>query len=344
MKAIRLVGLNEMKMFDVPAPQIINDTDVLIRMTHVGVCGSDVHYYTQGRIGSQIVKYPFTVGHEGAGIVEKVGSDVSRVKPGDCIAIDPAMPCNNCDQCRSGRHHTCRNLLFLGCPGQAEGCLSEYIVMPEGSCFALGDKVTQDEGSLSEPLCVGYYGVKLSDVKPGMNIGILGAGPIGMSVLVSANTKNVGNIYMTDKLDYRLALAKKDGAGWTGNPDKLDIAAEIKVLQPEMLDIVYECSGQQEAIDQALNLLKPGGKLMIIGIPEIDRYSFSVDEMRRKEICIQNVRRQNGVVEECLELIQNGKINLKNWVTHRFPLERTNDAFQLVAHYKDEVLKAMIEI
>ena len=344
MKAIRLVGIKEMQMFEVPTPQIINDTDVLIRMTHVGVCGSDVHYYTQGRIGSQIVEFPFTVGHEGAGIVEKVGSRVSKVKPGDHIAIDPAMPCGKCDQCLAGRHHTCRNLRFLGCPGQAEGCLSEYIVMPEGSCFVLGDKVTQDEGSLSEPLCVGYYGVKLSDVKPGMNIGILGAGPIGMSVLVSAQTKNIGNIYMTDKLDYRLTLAKKDGAYWTGNPDKLDIAAEVKAMQPEMLDIVYECCGQQEAIDQALNLLKPGGKLMIIGIPEVDFYSFSVDEMRRKEICIQNVRRQNGVVEECLDLIQNGRINLKNWVTHRFPLEKANDAFQLVANYKDEVLKAMIEI
>jgi L-iditol 2-dehydrogenase len=344
MRAIRLVGINEMKMFDVPTPQIINDTDVLIRMTHVGVCGSDVHYYTQGRIGSQVVAYPFTVGHEGAGIVEKTGSRVTRVKPGDRIAIDPAMPCGTCDQCLAGRHHTCRKLRFLGCPGQAEGCLSEYIVMPEGSCFVLGKNVTQDEGSLSEPLCVGYYGVKLSDVKAGMNIGILGAGPIGMSVLVSARTKNVGHIFMTDKLDYRLALAKKEEASWEGNPDKKDIAAEVKAMQPDMLDIVYECCGKQEAIDQAISLLKPGGKLVVIGIPEVDRYSFSVDEMRRKEICIQNVRRQNGVVEECLGLIENGKIDLKDWVTHRFPLEKTNDAFQLVANYRDGVLKAMIEI
>lgn len=344
MKAIRLTGINKMEMFDISKPEIVNNHDVLIRMTHVGICGSDVHYYSQGRIGSQVVKYPFTIGHEGAGTVEKTGSEVTRVKPGDRIAIDPAMPCEKCDQCLNGRPHTCRNLKFLGCPDQAEGCLSEYIVMPENSCFPLPTGVTQEESSLSEPLCVGYYGVKLSDIKEGMNIGILGAGPIGMSVLVSSIALKAGKIFVTDKLDYRLGMAKSQGAFWTGNPDTQDIVKQIKNVQTDMLDIVYECCGKQEAVDQAVSLLKPGGKLMIIGIPELSRYSFSVDEMRRNEICIQNVRRQNGVVEECLDLLHRKTIKLDSWVTHRFPLEKTPEAFELVANYKDGVLKAMIEI
>jgi L-iditol 2-dehydrogenase len=344
MKAMRLIGLKQLSMFEIPAPRIKNDTDVLIKMTHVGVCGSDVHYYNHGKIGKQSVEYPFTLGHEGSGIVESVGALVTRVKPGDRIAIDPAMPCKECDQCKSGRSHTCRKLKFLGCPRQAEGCLSEYIVMPESSCFHIPENLTLEDASLSEPLCVGYYGVKLSQIKPGANIGIFGSGPIGLSVLVSSKLYAPGNIYMTDKLDYRLGIAKKSGATWTGNIDKINIVGEITSQQPELLDIVYECCGKQEAIDQAITLLKPGGKLMIIGIPEGIRYSFSVDEMRHKELCIQNVRRQNDCVDECLEYLQNGKIKVSDWVTHRFSLRNTKDAFELVSNYHDGVFKAMIEI
>jgi L-iditol 2-dehydrogenase len=344
MKAIQLTGIRQMEMFEVPDPKIVNDKDVLIRMTNVGVCGSDVHYYTTGKIGSQIVQYPFTVGHEGAGIVEKVGSAVCLVKPGDRVAIDPAMPCWECDQCKAGRFHTCRKLRFLGCPGQAEGCLSEYIVMPETSCFPITDNLTLDDATISEPLTIGVYAVKLSEMKPGIDIGILGCGPIGLSVLAAASVKSPGKIFVTDKLDYRTGVASKFGAYWTGNPDKTDIVQSISKIEPRMLDMVFECCGEQEAIDQAIALLKPGGKLMIIGIPTVSRYSFSVDDMRRKEIVIQNVRRQNESLLACLELLNSKKLNVSSWITHRFKLSDTQKAFDLVAGYKDGVIKAMIEM
>jgi L-iditol 2-dehydrogenase len=344
MKAMKLTGIRKMEMFDVPAPIIQNDTDVLIRMVTIGVCGSDVHYYATGRIGSQVVKYPFTVGHEGAGIVEKVGIAVSSLKPGDRIAVDPAMSCWECDQCKAGRPHTCRKLRFLGCPGQAEGCLSEYIVMPETSCFKISDKLSVDEAALSEPLTIGVYAVKLSQMKPGMDIGILGCGPIGLSVMTAVSVHNPGQLFATDKLDYRLDFARRSGADWVGNPEKDDIVTSVKKLQPLMLDMVFECCGQQEAINQAIALLKPGGKLMIIGIPEIDHYSFAVDEMRRKEICIQNVRRQNESVHDCLQLLDSGNVNIKHWATHRFKLSDAQKAFDLVAGYKDHVIKAMIDV
>ena len=344
MKAIKLTGVREMKVVEVPDPKIINDTDVLIKMTNVGVCGSDLHYYTTGRIGDQIVKYPFTIGHEGAGIVEKTGKAVTHVKPGDRIAIEPAMPCWQCDQCKAGRSNTCRNLRFLGCPGQAEGCLSEYIVMPETSCFPIKDNLTLDEAALSEPLTIGVYALKLSQMKPGMNIGILGSGPIGLSVLTAASVYKPGNIYVTDKLNYRLDFAKQSGASWTGNPNQLDITAEIKLKEPLLLDMVFECCGQQEAIKQAISLLKPGGKLMIIGIPEVDEFYFPMNELRRKEICIQNVRRQNESVNDSLQLLSDGKVNIKPWATHRFKLSETQKAFELVANYQDGVIKAMIDI
>jgi L-iditol 2-dehydrogenase len=344
MKAMQLTGIRQMKMFDVPAPELIYDTDVLIRMTTVGVCGSDVHYYTTGRIGDQVVKYPFTVGHEGAGIVDKVGKAVTRVKPGDRVAIDPAMPCWQCDQCKSGRFHTCRKLRFLGCPGQAEGCLSEYIVMPETSCFPISEALSPDDAALSEPLTIGVYAVKLSQAQPGMNIGILGCGPIGLSVMTALSVHRPGKIFVTDKLDYRLDFARRSGAFWAGNPGKTDIASAVKELEPFMLDMVFECCGQQEAIDQAITLLKPGGKLMLIGIPEVDQLIFPINDMRRKEICIQNVRRQNESVHDCLDLLHSVKAQVRSWATHRFTLGQAKEAFDLVAGYKDGVIKAMIDI
>lgn len=337
-----LTGIREMKMMDVPEPMIINDNDVKIRMTVLGICGSDIHYYTQGQIGSQKVVYPFAVGHEGAGVVIETGKKVKRVKPGDKIAIEPAMPCWECDQCLEGRHHTCRKLKFLGCPGQAEGCLTEYIVMPEESCFPLTGKLTADHGSISEPLAIGVYAVKKSGEVKGLKIGILGFGPIGMSVMLGAKAEGVDSIYVTDKIDARLAIAAREGATYTGNTDKEDIVKGI-LNNNQGLDIVFECCGQQEALDQAVEILKPGGKLVVVGIPEFARWSMDVETTRRREISLQFIRRQVDCVEHALDLMKAGKIKIESMVTHRFPFAKTKEAFDLVAGYSDGVMKAMID-
>lgn len=338
-----LTGIRQMEMKEVPAPVLLNDRDVKIRMKTLGVCGSDIHYYVSGKIGSQVVKYPFTVGHEGAGEVEAVGPRVTRVKPGDRIAIEPAMPCWECDQCRAGRPHTCRNLRFLGCPGQAEGSLSEYIVMPETSCFKIPDEMSFDEAAISEPLAIGLYAVKQSIPMEGARVGILGFGPIGMSVMLPALAMGAKEVYVTDKIDERLLIAKKSGASLTANPDEEGVEEKITEAVPELLDVVFECCGQQEAIDQAVNLLKPGGKLMIIGIPEFERWSFAVDKSRRKELCFQNVRRQNEAVQPALDMIASGEISVQAMSTHRFSFEKSKEAFDLVAAYGDGVMKAMID-
>jgi L-iditol 2-dehydrogenase len=218
MKAMVLTGLNRIEIIDKPEPVITKPDQVLIRMKSVGICGSDIHYYTEGKIGSQVVEYPFTVGHEGAGIVEKTGSSVTTLKPGDHVAIDPAMPCYECDQCRQERYHTCRKLKFLGCPGQAEGCLSEYLVMPAASCYRISDTMTLDEAALSEPLAIGVYATGLSVSLKNKKIGILGSGPIGISVLLPALYEEAAKVYMTDKIDARLKVASAMGAHWTGYP------------------------------------------------------------------------------------------------------------------------------
>ncbi len=338
-----LTGIRQMEMKNIPEPVITNPGDVKIKMSVVGICGSDIHYYTLGRIGSQEVKYPFTVGHEGAGIVVETGKAVKKVKTGDLIAIEPAMPCWECDQCLAGRHHTCLKLRFLGCPGQAEGCLMEYIVMPEESCFPLIGRLTPDQGSISEPLAIGVYAVNKSGGVRGLNIGIFGFGPIGMSVMLAAKARGGGKVYVTDKIDKRLAIASGEGAWVTLNP--LTVNAAEKLLQDSKhgLDVVFECCGQQEAFDLAVDVLKPGGKLVVVGIPEFDRWSMSVEKTRRREISLQFIRRQVDCVEPALEMMKNGLINIDKMVTHRFPFEKTKDAFDLVAGYKDGVMKAMVD-
>jgi len=330
-------------MKDIPEPVLVKPNDVKIRMSVLGICGSDIHYYTQGQIGSQRVVYPFTVGHEGAGVVVEVGPEVKRVKPGDKIAIEPAMPCWKCDQCLSGRHHTCRNLKFLGCPGQAEGCLMEYIVMPEDSCFLLEGKLTPDNGSISEPLAIGVYAVKKSGSVKNLKTGILGYGPIGMSVMLSAKAEGADSFFVTDKIDPRLSIADKEGAIYTGNPLREDVVASILRKEHLGLDVVFECCGQQEAFDQAIEILKPGGRLVVVGIPEFDRWSMNVETTRRREISLQFIRRQVDCVESALEMMKNGNINIGNMVTHRFPFSKTKEAFDLVAGYEDGVMKAMID-
>ena len=342
MKAFQLTALRQMELREVPDPQIRSPHDVLIRMKAVGVCGSDIHYYLTGRIGSQVVRYPFTVGHEGAGEVVAVGEAVTRLQPGDAVALDPAMPCGECDQCLSGRPHTCRNLKFLGTPAQAEGCLSEYVVLPEHSCFPLREGSSYDWGAFSEPLSIGVYAVRLAEQVKGKKIAILGSGPIGMSVLLPALAYGAEAVYVTDKIDARLTIAEKSGAAWTGNPDKEDVVAGILREEPPGMDMVFECCGQQEAVDQAVQLLKPGGRIMIIGIPEQDTWTFPVDELRHKEITIRNVRRQNGCVQEALDLIETGRVDVDPLITHHYSFDQTPEAFELVAGYRDGVMKAII--
>lgn len=338
-----LTGIREMEMIEVPDPVLSGPHDVKIKMMVLGICGSDIHYYTRGQIGSQVVKYPFTVGHECAGEVVETGPSVTRVRNGDIIAVEPAMWCGTCDQCLSGRHHTCRRLKFLGCPGQADGSLSEFIVMPETSCFRLPGNLQPDHGAISEPLAIGVYAVKKAGEIKGARIGILGFGPIGMSVMLAAKASEAGKIYITDKIGPRVAIASREKADWTGNPLVGNITEALKQKEPLGLDVVFECCGQQEAADQAVDILKPGGRLIIVGIPEFQRWTFSVDDTRRREVSIQFIRRQVDCVEDALGMMSSGLIDVGNMVTHRFPFGNTKEAFDLVAGYRDGVMKAMID-
>ena len=342
-KQVVLSSLERFETREAPTPQVRHDTDVLVRIDVVGVCGSDVHYYATGRIGDQVVQFPFPLGHETAGTVAAVGSAVRRVRVGDRVAIDPAVPCGTCDQCRSGRKHTCRKLLFLGCPGQLDGCLGEYLVMPEASCFPVDPRrVSLEAAAFVEPLSIGVWAVTLAGDLKGKNVGILGFGPIGASVLIAALPAPPRRVWVTDRIEARLGAARRLGAGWTANPDRDDVVRGVMREEPGLLDVVFECCGQQSALDNAVDILAPGGKLLMVGIPEVERVSFYPDRMRRKELCLQNVRRQNDCVEKAIALLP--RVDLDTVVTHRYTLDQTPAAFDLVHHYRDGVMKAMIHL
>jgi L-iditol 2-dehydrogenase len=344
MKAALLSGIKQFDIATVPDPSLARDTDVGIRIAVIGVCGSDIHYYSTGRIGTQVVRFPFTVGHETAGIVEKIGPRVTSLRVGQRVALDPAVSCGECDQCQAGRVHTCRHLQFMGCPGQLEGCMSQYVVVPDRNCFPIPDHMTFEQAAIAEPLAISVYSVERAPLSATTNIAILGAGPIGMSVLHTLRTRTVGNIYVTDRIDERLAYARKLHPRWTGNPDRVDVVNEILALEPLQVDVLFECTGDSSALAQAIELLKPGGTLVIVGIPEVDSISLPIHELRRKELTILNIRRQLHCTERAIALLASGAIRMDDMVTHRFALDETAKAFDLVANYRDGVMKAMIHI
>lgn len=346
MKAAFLTGIREIEIRDTPRPALRNPEDVMLRIDAVGVCGSDIHYYTEGRIGSQTVKFPDIIGHECSGTVAAVGSSVQALRTGQRVAIDPLLPCGECDQCLAGRQHTCRRQKFLGCPGQVPGALAEYLVMPARCCYSVPDSMSAAQAAMVEPLAVALHSLRLAPLKPGAKIGILGAGPIGLSILLACRanvTDPSSRVYVTDLIDERIKAARQCGADWSGNPRHLDVRAAIATNEPLGLDVVFECAGKQETLDQAADLLKPGGTLLIVGIPEIDRVSFDPHLLRRHELEVKSVRRQNDCVAAAIDLIASGAVSVDRLLTHRFPLAETKRAFGLVASYSDGVIKAIIE-
>ena len=344
MKAAFLTGIGKIEILDTPDAKLESPDYVLLQMHTVGICGSDVHCYRNGRIAGQSLELPFMVGHECAGKVVETGPEVKHLRVGDRVAVDPLIPCGQCDQCLAGRQHTCRNQQFLGAPGQIGGALVEYVAMPATCCVPVPKDMTMTQATLTEPFAVGLHAQRLAGEVAGASAAVLGSGPIGLCVLLALRTAGAAGLYATDLLENRLELAARLGADWTGDPEDEDIVAAICRREPLGVDYAFECAGEQETLDQCIELLKPGGTLLSLGIPEEDRVSIDPHLMRRHELRIQNVRRQNECVETAIELVASGKVNLDPLVTHELPLDRTDEAFDMVADYRDGVVKAMIRV
>ncbi len=342
MKTIVLTEVSKLELRNAPKPAITTDTDVLLRTIVVGLCGSDIHYFTTDSIAGEKVAHPAVLGHEVSAVVEAVGPGVTSLKPGDRVAVDPAVSCGTCDQCRAGRPHTCRSLLFLGSPGEKDGALAEYFVMPAANCYPVPETVSMAEAMLTEPLSIALHALSFWPGSPGQTMAVLGAGPIGLSVILAARAAGIEKIYATDRIVEREDAARLAGAVWAGNPDRGDVVREILSRQPLGLDAVFECCGVQSALDQAVDLLKPGGTLAVVGIPLVERISFPSGPLRRKEIRVQSVRRQNRYVKRALLLLSARLIEIGFLANRDFRPEDAQAAFETAAGRKDGALKVTI--
>jgi L-iditol 2-dehydrogenase len=341
-KAVYLTEPGHFVTRDVPDPELAHASDVRLRVGAVGVCGSDLHYYRTGRIGTQVLSDPWIMGHECTATVESVGAAVKDLAPGDRVAVDPLIACGRCDQCRSGRSNTCREQRFLGCPNQQHGCMCELLVMPGACCFRVPDHLSAGAAVMVEPLAIALHAQRLWGEPLGKVVGVLGAGPVGLCVLGALRLSGARAIAVTDRLGYRLDMARSLGAASTHHTERSDVVREMLAAHPNGLDAVFDCSGEQAALDQAVSLLKPGGTLVVVGIPETDRVSFDINALRRKEIGIINVRRQNDCTEHAVEILASQKLDLDPVITHDFSLSESGAAFELVANYRDGVEKALI--
>jgi L-iditol 2-dehydrogenase len=232
----------------------------------------------------------------------------------------------------------------MGCPDQAPGAVADYRVMPAENCVPLPDSVSLDQAALAEPLSVALYAVRLSEIHPQCRAAVLGAGPIGLSVLSCAKAVAPAVVYVTDLIDARLKAAEALGADWTGLAKQQDVVAEILRIEPKGLNVVFECSGDPACIDDAVRLLAPGGTLALVGIPPATEVSYDPHAARTKELVFRNVRRQKSCVAPVIRWIAEGRVDTSVFLTHRFGLDEIRDAFELVADYGDGVIKAIVDL
>lgn len=322
---------------------VITQNEVLVKIDSIGICGSDIHYYLEGKIGLQKVKFPFVLGHECSGIIAEIGKSVKNLFVGQKVVIEPANSCDKCEYCLSGRHNLCPDVKFLGTP-PINGAFRKYLSVPAKSCFPLPKEINVEQSIIIEPLSVAVHSVDLGELKTGTKIAIIGCGPIGLSILQVAKAAGACEIFAIDILDYRLNTAKKLGATRLINPVRIDpIEYIFSETNGKGVDVTFEASGKKETINSAVLLTSIGGIVVIVGIPKEKNIYFDIFQARRKELVIKNVRRSNKCIERAIELVKSKKVTLNSFITHRFSLKETSKALKLVANYDDNVIKAIIK-
>jgi L-iditol 2-dehydrogenase len=345
MRAARLHSIRDLRLEDLPRPTP-GPGEVLLEVDSVGVCGSDVHYYLEGRIGSQVVTAPIIVGHEFSAWVAELGAEVEGLDVGHLVAVEPAISCGECEPCRHGHPNLCPDVRFCGTP-PINGVFAEYTVMPAENCFPLPQGFGPAEGAMLEPLGVAIHAVDLAHLKPGYTVAVLGAGPIGLLIAAVARASGVSAVYMTEPLAYRreFALDYVGDAALDPYEDGVDVVAEImRLTGGRGVDVAFEAAGASETPQQAAALARPGGKVVVAGIPADDTMTMNASTVRHKGLTIKLVRRMKHTYPRAIRLVQTGMVDVKSLVTHALPLERIAEAFEMVAAYDDGVLRAVIQI
>ncbi len=338
MRAARLHGMR-----DLPRPTP-GPGQVLVKIAAVGVCGSDVHYYQDGRIGDQVITAPLVLGHECSAWVAETGPGVAGLTPGQLVAVEPAIPCGRCEPCLEGNLNLCLNMRFFGTP-PIDGVFCEYTVVPAENCFPLPPGLTPEDGALLEPMGIALHSVGLAPLKAGQVVAVLGAGPIGLLIAAVARASGAGPIYMTEPLAARRQFALAYVADAVFDPTTQDVVAEILAATGGRgVDVAYEAAGAPQTPNQAASITRRGGEVVIAGIPADDTMVMRAFTVRVKELTIRLVRRMRHTYPRAIRLVERGAVQLRPLVTHTFPLERIGAAFELVSAYADGVVKAVITL
>lgn len=319
---------------EIPKPK---EDEVLVRIKSVGVCGSDIHYYNEGKIGSFVVEKPLILGHECAGEVVEVGSKVKTLKVGDRVALEPGIPCRRCLYCKTGRYNLCPDVVFMATP-PIDGAFAEYVVHPEDFTFKLPDDISFDEGALIEPLSVGIYSAERAMIRPGDTVLIFGAGPIGLVTLQAVKAYGAEQVFIVDINDFRLSKAKELGADLIINSKSEKMEDYIK----DGVDVVFEASGNSSVISQTTKFAKRGGKVVFIGLASDDYIGININEVSSKELDLLGIFRYANVYKKSIDLLAKGKIDLKTLITHHFSLEKTQEALEFADKNKDKCIKVIV--
>jgi L-iditol 2-dehydrogenase len=315
--------------------------EVLVRLRAVGICGSDMHWYKEGGIGSSLASYPQVLGHEPAGEIVAVGKGVDGVRVGQRVAVEPAITCGHCEFCRSGHHNNCVSSIFMGSP-QMFGLFRDYAMMPQRNVVPIPDSMTFAAATILEPLSVILHILELVDIRLGDTVAVMGAGPVGLLTASVARVAGASRIFIADRIPHRLRLAREIG---------FDCAIEIGKFQQAVMDetrgrgvdIVLDAAAALETINMSIAIARLGGRVVLIGIPSEADLNIDIHGAMAKELNIQTVKRSNHNAHGALDLMESGRIG-DQFVTHRMPLGKTPEAFEMLAEYADGVGKVVIEI
>ena len=331
MKVVRLHARADLRAHDEPLP-VPTAGEKLIRVKSVGVCGSDLHWFSEGGIGDAVLEHPLVLGHEFAG----------KLEGGQRVAVDPAIPCRKCEWCAEGHPNLCPNVMFAG-HGGTDGALREFMVWDEKCLFPIPDSLSNEDGVMLEPLGVAIHAIDMGHLMAGMTVGVFGCGPIGLLIIQLAKLSGAANIVATDKLSHRVDAARALGADSALITDgKPNVSPILAVTSKRGVDVAFEVAGEQGAVDDAFAAVIPGGKVILVGIPADDKTSFSASMARRKGLTIKLVRRMKLTYPRAIELVSRGMVDVRSLVTHRFPLTQATEAFH--AAERREGLKIIIEV
>jgi L-iditol 2-dehydrogenase len=316
--------------------------EVLVRMEAVGICGSDLHSYSEGAVGDTPCDYPMVLGHEPSGVVVKTGAGVSGWSAGDRVFCEPAIYCYHCEFCRSGHHNVCASIRFMSMP-RDPGFFRDCVCVPAGNLMAAPADLSFPYVTLIEPLAVALHSMRFVSIQPGETVAVFGAGPIGFLTVACLKLAGAGRIWSIDPVAHRRELVKTAGADAVVDSEAVDPVREIlRETGGRGVDVAIDCATKGNTINQCIHLARNAGRVVVTGIPSEAIVELEFSPMRRKELAFFNVRRSNHESAAALELLRSHPERFASLVTHSRPLDQIASAFQQLEYYQDSVGKIVI--